>query len=585
MGAFFLFKNDENFNKSDVKKLFHQKGFLNSKEFFFNEWTLWLYQKQLLNSQNYIYDHEKNNGIFAVGTFIYKNLKYEAGLRQIYSDYFSNKIENNELIGSYCIIFLSENNIHIKTDSADIYRIFRNDQATILSSSFLAILRSTSKSFAINKFALMEQLLLGFVTPTDTLVDGIKQVNREFKEISNFNNFSWSIESYKKYSNKKTDFKESVIYILRLLLDKYNAIYSFAENFGIDLGISGGYDSRLNILLCFNFMNKVNCYTYIDNEHSYEYLLADKITNELNLKLNKIQIAPLSKKSQQELFENIEDSVLYYDGRTNMNMGSYNEVHTKKLRKLIISSNSIGLNGLGGELFRNRENVPNRNIIFQDWLKYFLLKPHTNLALTSKELNMFINEYLIKKYIKETSLDDLESFNLFKARIFFREIWIPNSIGIRHSAENQLAFFITPFTESDISLEAINMTRHIGINGKFESAMLSFLNNKIAKIPSSYGIQLDKPYIFYLLKSYFKGMTPNKIKIKYQNLKIKKNSNVNINHILNFNYFEKDIIGFLKGTALPINWDLFLLDKNNYERSIFIGHTLLSNSDKINLTI
>ena len=106
MGAFFLFESEKKIDNEAVKRVFLAKGFKDVNVFHLKKMTLWLYKKQLIEDDNYIF-FDNGNAIFATGTVIYKGKSYRESLRELLVDFIKDEISFEKLIGSFCLIFSS----------------------------------------------------------------------------------------------------------------------------------------------------------------------------------------------------------------------------------------------------------------------------------------------------------------------------------------------------------------------------------------------------------------------------------------------------------------------------------------------
>ncbi|MGI0010424.1 MAG: hypothetical protein ACREAE_03385, partial [Nitrosopumilaceae archaeon] len=263
MGAFFLFKTDEVFDAQAARKVFADKGNITCKEFALGGLTLWLFGKQLIKEDNYMLS-KNQSAIFAVGTIVYKAKSYRESLSSLLDDFEANRLDYDEMIGAFCLIFLKNRKVYILTDRANICHIFANSSHTMLSSSFLALLSAQTKKLPLNKPAFLEQLLIGYIVAPDTSVSGIYLADALYqkKVKSQYYTFLSHGNNELKEQDNKIDFNVCVRAQLDALKAHYNSINLLATQYGVDIGLSGGYDSRLNLLLSNNLAVKPSAHTY-----------------------------------------------------------------------------------------------------------------------------------------------------------------------------------------------------------------------------------------------------------------------------------------------------------------------------------
>ncbi|MBD3338145.1 MAG: hypothetical protein GF353_03490 [Candidatus Lokiarchaeota archaeon] len=590
MGAFFLYNSITDFDIDSVKNTFSSKGFSEPSIFRLGKLTLWLYKKQLINYDNFVLSND-DYSLFATGTVIYKNNTYQDSLLLLLKDFQTDCLEINKLKGAFCLFFFRQDHLYMLSDRTNIYHIFTNTKNTIFSSSFLAILNAQKTKAELNIDACLEQLLTGFVTPPDTIISGIEFYHNNC--IKNFTNpnLTFLNQGQNDQINETFDFHNFDTAVEKQILNLktyYSSISNFAIENKLDIGLSGGFDSRLNFLLSKYSLADTQTHTYISQDHITEAMIAEKLAAKFNVPLKKIKLNKAISKCEEELIYNFEDALFFYDGRTNFSMGTYNDVHTRKLRVSVLGSYKLGLNGLGGEIFRNREHLPSK-INFLDWIRYVLMKPSTVYALKDKKQFEYMLYYILSKYKKLVNLDSTEfsNFSLYYARKLFNYIWIPYAAGIKNSAENQLSFFLMPFTDYMIGLNALKATPFIGIDGKFEAAMITELNEEVASITSSYGYRFNKIPFVSKIDSFIKCIIPIRIKYLrhiYHLQKLDRNIGASIflplldkYHIIN------KIFKVLNATQIPINWNRIMLDKPNMERTLYLGYFLLRFNKKIDI--
>lgn len=586
MGAFFLFKSDEQFDINSVQKVFNDKGFTVPAQFALNNMTLWIFKKQLVNDNNY-YLSKNGTSVFATGTVVYKGKNYRDTLRNLAEDFDIDTLDKSELIGAFCIIFFKKGKIYILTDRANIYHIFINDDQPVLSSSFLALIAAGNKKRSLNRMSCLEQILIGYTVGHETLIKGISLINNLYKIRSK--NCYLSFISYPEKNEDKSasfqDYNDCINHQLKLLKSYYQQLGAFVQKYDVDIGLSGGYDSRLNFLLASTLPTKISAHTHYSVVHSEEKEIAELIAEKKGVVLRAIPISNPAEMSEIELIDNLSDALYFYDGRTNRTMGTFNDVHTRKYRIAVLKQNKLGLNGLGGELYRNYNQTIYRTINFAEWIKYHVIDPSIVYSITDRDEMLGFIDHTITKYGKLLNLDTSKYVDAITLRNFYAFIWLPYAAGIKSQAENQLAFFLMPFSEYRIVCEALKASPFIGTAGKLEAAMMMRLDSEIARIPSSYGFGFDKEPLSYIIKSSMRCLLPDRVKNILGLMKIKYQSQNTSNMLMPFNQriIIKQIYEILHTLNMPISWDKLFLFRAHFERSISIGYMLHKFTDKISL--
>lgn len=586
MGAFFFFKSDDKLDIDAVRNVFNEKGFSAPAQFTLNDMTLWLYKKQLVDEDNY-YFTENGSAIFASGTLIYKGKSYIDTLRCLIWDFERDQVDLNDIIGAFSIILLKDGKLYVLTDRSDMCHIYINREQTIVTSSFLAMIAAQTQRLSLNRMACLEQLMIGYTVAPDTIIKEISILTESMKKAHNGSSYSFIVypESPACRNNSNCeDFNGCVHYQLKSLNDYFQQIAPLAKDYGVDIGLSGGYDSRLNLLLTSRLPAKISGHTHSSAGHRTEQKIAEAITAKKNISLRSIHINNPTEITEEQLMANLSDSFYFYDGRTNKTMGTYNDVHTRKYRIAILDKNKLGLNGLGGELFRNHDHTYIGKINFGEWIKYYLMDLYAVSSLNKKELRSFL-EYVIFKYseILDMRPAKYKYIDRFATRRFYASVWFPYSAGIKSQAENQLAFFLMPFCEYTIRNKALQATPFIGVNGKFESAMMMELDREVAGIPSSYGFAFGKEPALHMIKSLFKCCMPERIKngVGLARLKLSKRTDSDYVNSISAHPMLQQIIALLRDLRLPISWEDLFLSRVHFERAISTGYLLYKYSGKI----
>lgn len=590
MGAFFLFKSSEELDLDKVKDTFRAKGFTEPKEFKLSEFSLWLFKKQLVDEDNYIIHKDKKSSLFVNGTIIYKSKSYKESITELLNNFIDKEVEFDKLLGSFCLIFYSNNKIQIFLDNSKLFHIFTNSQRTVFSSSFLAVIASHKNKLNLNEKALLEQLTVGYVVPPDTIVDGIHLICNPYESIAKNISISYvnkfiDINYNLNNPNRAKNFNECINTTLESLHNYFDQINSLAADYGVDIGLSGGYDSRLVMLLSRYLNAEISFHTHGGKEHEKEIKVSKLLVEKFKQSLNITNIRNPIFMSENELIKNFEDSFFFFDGRPNESMGSYDDVHTRRYRTNVLGNKKLGINGLGGELFRNHQQIIYNYINTSEWFKFYVINPYVYNSFSSTKIFNDLIEYSLSKAFKVMNIPLKHYISKSMIYKYSSEVWTPFARGIKNNAENQIAFFLTPLAEQQIKSLGYQCFPYLGLNGEFESEIIERLDKEIAMIPSNYGFGFDNIPLTYKLKILLKGLIPIKVKnILYKYQVQQKESNSSSFYILyNNNQIIRNIYDFLKELNLPIQMETIFKSPTDMKRVLFMGYTLIRLSDKINI--
>ncbi|MBD3338147.1 MAG: hypothetical protein GF353_03500, partial [Candidatus Lokiarchaeota archaeon] len=490
MGAFFLYKNDIDFDLKSVDDIFTRKEFSKPKYFNLGEYKLWLYKKQLIDEQNYYYDKNRNSGIFSVGTLVYKSGSYSESLKKLFNDFNKSAIDYDELIGSYAVLFYSNNKPVFLIDPLNIQNIFYTKDQQLISNSFLALM--CCGNYDLNKIACLENLTSGCITGDDTMVHGIRRYHHLYYE-----NDQTRIPFLKNKTNVKqpifssNGFHASVSEQVELLRTHFSKLAGFIQEHGVDIGLSGGFDSRLLLALLNEIDAPVSVHTHWKKFITPEEKIAKLICQKKQLALKHYQITETADMSSNQLESNLEESCLFYDGHARVNFDWLPNYRTKWYRQTLLGDFTLGMNGIAGEQYRNYDNTLYDRQNFREWLKFRHIGYNNIFALDKDGLN-YLTDYLSGKISHLLGINPEQKISKLHTKRYHAEIWVPSGPGIRNNAENQISYFMSPFTERYLLQRSYQIVPYLGIDGKFEAAMINSLDRELAGIPSSYGIDFQR---------------------------------------------------------------------------------------------
>ena len=527
MGAFFLYKNNADIDSHAVESVFRKKGFQNPKIFNLNGITLWLYKKQLIDVDNYIVKAD-GSALFATGTIIYKGLSYRESLRNILEDHLGGKLDYEELLGNYCLIFYDGRKIKILTDRLCSYHLFIDTNKTRISSSFLALMRSFKSVLKINQMAFYEKISRGYIIGPDTLVSSIQQISPEL--MSSLTDSEFAFIPHKKVIEIATcaaKFDDCVAQQIYLLKSRVKSIKSLADEYGADLGLSSGYDSRLLLLLCLNLGFRVSAHTHLTfgTDHLKSYEIVEELGRKCNIELRAVKTKLLSQHNEELLREILTDGLYYFDGRNSRDMGAFSETYTRAYKIRTLGNYRLSLNGQAGEIYRNYFHTSRKIFNFGHWMRHHAFFENIDNFMGSKKYYADTKNFIIDKINSRIEVKLDGNADLLTIRKYYGFVHVPDSETNINDAHNQLTFYLTPFIDISLINASLSIIPHIGISGRFETAMIKILDPEIAAVNSHYGFPFSQEPLSHKLKNWVKGYTPDsffnwivKYKMQYKNL-------------------------------------------------------------------
>ena len=587
MGAFFLFTNEEQFDKSAVKNLFRDMGLGEHKQFNLGGMTLWIYSKELLDVTNYYHSHTKS-AIYVTGTLIYKGKSYNESMIELLQDFENKSVDVDELIGGFCVIFFKDNHVTIMHDRANIYHVFTNHKKSIISSSFSAIVKSSLSKLKLNKLAGLEYLTTGYIIGPDTYFDGIYLLNRNFER--KVNNTKYSFFSYPDFETGiefcKLKFDDCVDKNLELLKKYWRDISLLTEQYGAEQGLSGGYDTRLVLLLSKSLPVKISTHTHlaVDKIHT-DVECAKLLTKEMGLEHKSIPVPPTKDLKPEDAEKIMQENLLWHDSR--MGAELLRQIRTKHYRMEVLGNNRLTLNGVGGEIYRNYLHSGPGRIGFENFIKLWVIGSDGDFVIDNKLFKKDLVYYIIEKASKVLEIKNRRYINRLIAHRYYAEIRLAYWSGCKVSHENKLAFFLTPFPEFKISRQSYKFIPHFGCGGKFEAAMIKKIDMKIASLPNSYGSNFVNESLKNKVKTCTLAYTPNSIMSYLFKQKLRRINQVSTLYS-NLNARVKPVqeaFQTLNDLNFPLNWERVRVYPRIIHSVINYGYILNTYSDKISFNI
>jgi hypothetical protein len=573
MGAFILWSSSEGVSEHNIRSLFRRKGFEDYRRISSPQWTMLLYPKQLCVSTNY-YSFEDWQ-VISVGTISYKGLSPEKGLKALLQDRVAGKLDWRRTIGAYALFFLTEDHVECHLDPSGLFHLFSNEEGTIVSSSFEAVVCAQDRKHRLNHDAIVEQLVTGFVAPPDTIVHGIQDMagRTGLRSVGSLVRWQPALELQAQQLCCQKGFSQSVDHQIEVLDNWFSQATGLSSTGAASIGISGGYDSRLLLLLARRAKWDLRLHTFLSEAHVHERQCAEALARAVGMPVTNIPVRTWLAMTPAEALANMADSLYYYDGRTNRTMGSFNDVHTRKTRISALNGCSLGLNGLAGELYRNREHLRFGRMCYEDWFEYFMTDP----VLARK---LFVRDRIRRRFIAKTSakyktlmgVESLKSFNRHAARLFYRNVWIPSCIGPKVTAENQLTSALYPFAEAIITSHSINITPSVGLSGEFEAEMIQRLDPMVAQVKSAYGHPLGSPSLLARVEALLASYTPmnlKRLRATFTSRNRQRNEYTTIEPSA-----LREGVRLLRDLSLPMNLDHLFSNSDHFNRAMYLAFFL-----------
>lgn len=600
MGAIFIYKKGERLDINNALSIFSKKGCERFNKFNVGNWVVYFFNKQLLTEGEILRDKD-GNIIFSVGTWVYKHSSnISQNLKTFLEDYKEGSVKCKDLIGQYLIIIIEHNKVVILTDPLYSQHIYTNYQNTVFSTSFLAVLSSLPYRTNLNELAFYEKITTGFIVAPDTLVEDIYLISTNWKWKHKPKQIEINSPCYKERVMLQGDiphcgknFLECVNNVAWELKNYFGKFITFANHYNTDIGVSGGFDSRLILSLFTQTSDKLpSIHTHLTKGvHEKEYLSVKKLTELLGTELKVIETEKIYEKTDDEIYSILEDGLYYYDGRNGYDTGGFSEVYTRLYWLKIFNNSLFSISGFGGELFRNDHCIdPKKQFDYDLWSKRYMYYMFNELTIKNKKKFKEMHAHLKSKIESILNLPPQAKLDFYTSRRYFSEIRMPFSDIVNMHAHNQLAFILAPFMDPKIIRLGYSATEFMGIDGEFEAELIKKVSPKLANIISPYGFTFANIPKSHIVHCKIKSFIPLRLLLLRQLFKGKlgfygKDYRNEFEKLENRSRIISNIIKFLKSNfGGDFNWEYAIMDRSYQQANVvYVGYLLVKFSDKIKI--
>lgn len=583
MGAFFICKANIAHKAKPALDMFADMGFASPTSFMFDDWLIYSYSKMVTNNPSFISDNDCT--VITVGTPIYKGLNHVDSLAALLQDHRLGCVQYEQLIGQYTILFCFDNSIEIICDPLGCKHLFTDTKHLFFSSHMLPICQCIDKGLHINKKALYEKFLTGIIMSPNTMFEEIIQINSYTAKCINKEDTGIRfIETTRICSNngRPRSFVECIAEQAKAL-NEYFILLAKSGKGGIDIGLSGGYDSRLG-LACLHqyFKGPIHLHSHeTENVHQKDLIIAKQMANYIGSTCHTIPTKKLC--NSEHVDETLKKSILYFDGRSSFSIGGCGEVYTASYRKESTERTPFTLTGVGGELYRNIFDIGFNSIHFEHFVEDKIFSQSFRKAIP-KTLYDDIKKDIICRAATRLGINQKHRQSKTVAHRYYCEIMMPDGQGAALDAYNQVSYCIAPFLEPRIIGKGYETILYHHSGGEFEGKLIEFIDPALAAIPSSYGYSIGKRPLKAKIKESIRTYIPTFIWNKLS-VSIGKKHTLNEESIMKELYANsqtlKNAYTFICKLFPEIDFAFLLEDKESIRRIQFVAMTIYQLRERI----
>lgn len=490
---------------SAAEKEFETRGFHGGRLFDLSGAKLLLYPKQLIGTPNY--DENEKGKVFCIGTPIYKKKSYKESLRLLLEDFLSESLRLEELFGVFVLLFDCGGSLTVLTDKSALYKLFTDEKQSFISSSFLAAAACTDHT--LDEDSVIEQTLYGYVGAPHTLVKEVSVLSRTGKgwpgwisRIENRENGSYS-------SDRET---EDAARQASKIAGYMDAARALAEEYGCECGLSGGCDSRL-VYTAVNrkCVHMRSVHTHATSKiHEKEIRVVRKLTELYQVPLRIVPTTALLDLPPDEMDRTLRENVLYFDARNSEAIGAASQTHTREYKKAVSNGALLTFSGIGGEIYRNFYYSCSRPTRMAKWLESRAFLPFSAHTVPKDDYLRCVNRMTAK--IKDQIGTDSDWMNAkLLGKRYYDSYRIQNSLTNVIHANNQMSFYLAPFTEAALIRSARTGVRWHDHCGDYEGKIIMRFDAEAAQLTTSKGYCISPLPKNIKLKWRMRSMYPSAI--------------------------------------------------------------------------
>jgi hypothetical protein len=491
MAGLIIWHKKEMLELNNLKNNFQSIGYLTPKYLRMGNYSVLVFPKKKLSIDNW--KEFPAGTICAVGTFGYKGFFYQKALPYIFNDIKNNQLDIYNIWGTFIIVIHLNSDLYIIRDGAITNKLYTHINKTILSTSFAGLIESLNTKYTFDSIAATELITTGVLTGNSTILKEIKELNTSgnYKDIKIIHT---QCKPYPTPTSRRSAFEQQVQinsdYFNRVIKDWKN----YSKNGIIDIGLTGGMDSRLLAISVLKQTKNVAFHThwrkdqFNNSDFKYAFLFARKA----GLEINSPEVKPPLEMSAYELQSNFHKSYNFSDGIIRPGVYWDEEYSTEDYRSYLNKSNYLRFLGYGGEQYRNGERLPlNSKRSLSSWINWEMFYQFAGR-------NFIDNHHarLIEKRIKENILESFNTtdlhLNLYNYKRYIQLVQSPSYRSIQSTIENKIGFCLSPFLDINLSIPSLLAVPFLGKSIEFQLNMMTKMSYNLAAIPNGYGFDFTK---------------------------------------------------------------------------------------------
>jgi asparagine synthase (glutamine-hydrolysing) len=497
MGAFLLIKKSNGVDVEEIEKRYHgsldvfnKMGLHLNQKIVRDELVIYVFHKYNFAVENFI-QFDNNQFIISTGTLIYNRKIGRDALKELFDDFSEDGGFLSNALGHYCSIISKKGKVYIFNDYTGLYHVFSNQDKSVISNSFLAVLKTLDKK-SVSAQALYEYIINGACFGDATLLNEINLLDSKKVWQLSPNASAIPRPNYVKKLDRTSSFNEMVQDIAGDLTDYFSIIKA---NFGNSIcsALSGGVHTRMMLGLMRSVGIKPNyLYVYGDENNvagrdANIVQIVKSIAEGEGLSIEHLNRDKFPRLAEDEYSELLEKRYYLFDGLGH-EIGLFDNGSDYCYRLSRTKKDKLQLNGAGGEMFRNYWKLPDKSYHIRSFFR---------VRYDRMDYSIFTDCFDYDSHFSALQDKVKISLGIDKNRIDRRQIELLQPefdnkywMGSNNSINNLLSYSLTPFADIPFQYRGCDIPLKYKNYFTFESALMKFIDPDLARYPTSHGIDL-----------------------------------------------------------------------------------------------
>ena len=492
MGGFFVCPRQPGEPVADVEakyrrsiEVFAHKGLALGCRLERERYVVYRFNKQV-DPHIQLMELEDGGFALATGTLFYHGVTGTPALQQLYRDHQAGLAAlDGGLQGNYCLLIGTGDGLSLLSDYSGYYPVYANADASIVSSSLMAVGRATG-SAAPDPQGFYEFVLNGLVSGCETVLAGVRRLDsrRAWRLLPR----SGSVVRQPAFEPipPKASQDEVAEAAAAVLTDQFKVLH---DNFPCAIGaaLSGGYDSRLMLALLRHVGATPYLYVY-GSDSDDDVRVARAIAAAEGLAVQHIDKGCLPRIAVADYAAQVRHDLFLFDGIKPL--GTLDDGSDLATRRQRARKAALQLNGAGGEIYREIWNLGDRRVGLDRFLRMRFDRGDYDFCRAPFDSDAYFDRFGAKVRgllgIDRPWLERREAEMLFP---FLRNLFAaPNN-----AANNQISPSVVPFMEPALIYPSFDVPIRYKYCGELQARIIARLDPSLARHDSAYGINFVDP--------------------------------------------------------------------------------------------